>query len=59
MIEQIVMGALYGAVIGVAIGRVINWSIGVWNVYTAGPHKEMWVAVTPSHHNPQPIERRC
>ncbi len=47
MIEPIVFAAIYGAVISVAIGRVINWSIGMWNVYTAGPRKEMWVSVTP------------
>lgn len=47
MIEPVVFGAICGAVIGVALGRVINWSIGMWNVYTAGPRKEMWVNVTP------------
>jgi len=55
--EYLVLMSVYGAVIGVAIGRVINWSIGMWNVYTAGPRKEMWVSVTP-HTQPQ-TDCRC
>lgn len=55
--EVVILGAIYGAVIGVALGRFINWSIGMWNVYTAGPRQEIWVPVTP--HTLQPTEPRC